>query len=66
MLEERCGPGEEGRWSGFTALQMAAKSGNREVAEQLIAHGADFDIFSAVALGDKGRIHQLLDRDETE
>ena len=25
LLEEKCGPGEEGRSSGHTALQMAAK-----------------------------------------
>ena len=65
LLEVKCGPGEEGRWSGHTTLQMAAKQGRRDIARRLIAVGAEYDIFSAVALGDMDRVSQLVGRDET-
>ncbi len=65
LLEETCGPGEEGRWSGHTALQMAAKLGRRAVARRLVSVGAKYDIFSAAALGDVSHVTQLIDNDET-
>ena len=59
LLEVRCQPGEEGRFAGCTALQAAAKSGNHEVARRLIHHGAKFDGFSAVALGDEAQLRSV-------
>lgn len=64
ILENKCGTGEEGRWAGHTALQMSAKIGRRDIAKRLIKHGADYDVFSAVALGDLQRVAELLDQDD--
>ena len=63
LLEEPCGPGEEARWAGHTALQMAAKSGNREIAGRLLECGAEYDVFSASALGDVSRLEELSSQD---
>ena len=65
FLEAKCGPGEEARWSGHTPLQMAAKVGCRATALRLIDAGAEYDLFSAVALGDMERVAELVDKDET-
>ena len=66
LLEEKCGPGEEGRWCGYTALQLAAKRGRHAFARRLIEVGASYDILSAVALGDIARISERLDQDDAE
>lgn len=62
LLESKCGRGEEGRWAGLTVLQYAAKRGRTEVAQRLLAAGADYDVFSAVALGDLQRIERLVEQ----
>ena len=66
LLEEKCGPGEEGRWSGHTALQMAARKGRREIARRLIASGANYDVFSAIALGDLERVLEHVQQNESQ
>jgi ankyrin repeat protein len=60
LLEKRCGPGEEGRWNGMTALQMAVRAGRKQISKRLVAAGANYDVFSAVGLGDLERIQELL------
>ena len=64
LLEVPCKPGEEGRFAGCTALQAAAKSGYHEVARRLIHHGANFDAFSAVALGDEAQLRSVYADDK--
>lgn len=66
LLEVQCGPGEEGRWSGSTPLQMAAKRGCREFARRLVEFGAGYDVFSAIALGDTERVSQLVEHDKRQ
>ena len=65
LLEVKCGPGEEGRYAGCTALQSASKSGYGAVARRLIHHGANFDAFSAVALGDESQLRSLYAADKS-
>lgn len=48
---------------GLSALMTAIYFGRRDVADALIAGGADVDAFAAAALGDAGRITALLDAD---
>jgi ankyrin repeat protein len=61
-------PGGENGWGGWTALMIAAKVrwGTRErshqVARLLLDNGADYDIFSATAMGDAERVRELLGR----
>lgn len=66
LMENKCGPGEEGRWAGHTPLQMAAKRGHRDVARLLIDAGAIYDIHSACALGDIARVIKLVGESRDE
>ena len=64
LLESRLAPGEEGRKSGLTPLQLAVRFAwkNRvQVARTLLDHGAYYDVFSAAGLGNVDRISELLD-----
>lgn len=63
LLETKCGPGEEARFSGHTALQIAAKEGCQDIVQKLIANGANYDIFAAACCGDLERLHRLLNED---
>jgi cytohesin len=66
LLESRLAPGEEGRKSGLTPLQLAVSVAwkNREqVAKTLLRHGAHYDGFSAAALGDADRVGELIGND---
>ncbi len=62
--------GEHG-WGGWTALMIAARhkwgtrERSREVARLLLENGADYDIFSATALGDLKHVRRLLRRDRS-
>jgi ankyrin repeat protein len=49
--------------AGLTALDLAGLSGERAMAEQLIAHGAPIDLPAAVALGERDRLAALLAAD---
>ena len=51
-LDARLTQGNEGRYAGYTPLQVAAKLGKREFAEELVRLGARRDLFSAACLGD--------------
>ncbi len=59
LLEVECAPGEEGRFSGHTPLQVAAKRGHSDIARDLISRGARHDVFSAAALGDLDCLRNL-------
>ncbi|MCY4057875.1 MAG: hypothetical protein OXG44_07725, partial [Gammaproteobacteria bacterium] len=52
LLEERTGPGEEGREAGLTPLQMAARRGYEATARLLLERGAVFDVFTAAVIDD--------------
>lgn len=43
-----------------TPMQLAAKSGHKELVDHLVARGAYYDIYSAAALGDIDRLKVLL------
>ncbi len=60
QIEAPLAAGEEGRRKGLTPLQLAAKRGNREVAQVLVAAGARYDAFSAAALGDIATLRELV------
>ena len=51
------------RWSRFdeSAMDAAAHTGRREIAEKLLAAGAPMTIFAAAALGREGDVAALLD-----
>jgi uncharacterized protein len=51
-------------WEQFneTAIQAAAQTGARDVAEFLIAQGAPVDICTAAMLGDARRVNQMLEQ----
>lgn len=46
--------------AGMPPLMLAAYSGKREIAAQLIARGAELDQFAAAALGHGGVLRELL------
>lgn len=52
-------------WEQFheTALQAATQTGQREIAEYLLAHGAPMDICTAAMLGDAARVREFLEAD---
>jgi hypothetical protein len=43
-----------------TAIEAAAQTGQVEIANYLLEHGAEFDICTAAMLGNLGRIQELL------
>jgi ankyrin repeat protein len=49
----------------MSPLMLATYFGRRDVADLLIAHGADLDIFAAAALGKAERIKTLLKEDQS-
>lgn len=46
-----------------TAIQAATQTGQREIAEYLIAQGAPVDICTAAMLGDERRVEEFLKQD---
>lgn len=63
LVNARCGPGEDGRWAGQTPIQVAAKDGANGIVARLIRAGAEYDIFSAAAIGDTQRILEIVESD---
>ena len=66
LLDSKCSAGEDGRWSGHSPLQVAAKSGCYDIASRLIDAGAAYDVFSAAALGDVEQLAKLLSDDNAQ
>ena len=54
-------------WDQFneTAIQAATQTGQREIAEYLIAQDAPVDICTAAMLGDEKRVESFLKQDAT-
>ncbi len=46
-----------------TAIQAATQTGQRDIAEFLISHGAPIDICTAAMLGDEKRVAEFLQQD---
>ncbi len=55
----------DARWAKFneSALEAASHTGNREIAEYLLAHGAPLTICTAAMLGQLDRVESFLDGD---